>query len=104
MVEYNLCVCYGVIIPNEVAEAFQNNLTGDFCDKYLHCIDAWTNDKGWFFGIVESMSLKDKTIIAPEDIHIPKFEINKLEHLIDEMILGEITNWDPKYYVINFCY
>lgn len=105
MIEYDLSVCYGVMIPKEVEEELRNNWDADFYDDYVRCVNAWTCDEGWFFGLTKSLYPEDKPIIDPSTaLNIPKFEIDRFERLIYEWKLEELVNWNPKYYIINFCY
>ena len=102
-VEYDVCICYGMVISDEVAKQFQE-WDEDFYDQYVRCVNAWTGDKGWFLGLTESIGLADTPVMLFDSIHIPKFKINKLERTIYENKLEEEINWDPKYYIIEFCY
>lgn len=105
MVEYDVCICYGVMISDELARQFCNNWDADYYENYVHCVDAWTCDKGWFFGLTKSLTRqKEEPVIAISDINIPKFQIDRFEKLIYREKLEEIVNWNPKYYIINFCY
>ena len=104
MIEYDVCVCYGVIISDKIAEQLQLNWDEDYYEKYVRCINAWTCDKGWFFGITKSVALEDNPVMLLNNISIPKFKIDKLERIVYKDELGEAINWDPKYYIINFCY
>lgn len=102
MVEYDVCVCYGVMIPDEVAERLRED---EDYEDYVHCVDAWTGDKGWFFGLTKSLSLEEnEPVIALTDVNIPKFKIDRFEKFIYKEKLEEVVNWNPKYYIINFCY
>lgn len=102
-VEYDTCICYGMVISDEVAKQFQE-WDEDFYDQYVRCVNAWTGDKGWFLGLTKSIGLADTPVMLFDSIHIPKFKINKLERTIYENKLEEEINWDPKYYIIEFCY
>lgn len=103
MVEYDVCICYGMIISDEVAKQLQE-WDEDFCDQYVRCVNSWTGDKGWFLGVTKSIGLADTPVMLLNSVHIPKFEINKLERTIYKNGLEERINWDPKYYIIEFCY
>ena len=104
MIEYDACVCYGVMIPNEVAEQLRNNWDEDYYESYVRCVDAWTCDKGWFFGLTKSLAFEEEPVIAISDVNIPKFQIDRFEKLIYSEKLEELVKWNPKYYIINFCY
>ena len=103
MIEYDVCICYGMIISNKVAEQLQK-WDEDFCERYIRCVNAWTGDKGWFLGLTESIRLTDNSIMLLNNVSIPKFKINKFERIIYKNGLEEGINWDPKYYIIEFCY
>lgn len=105
MIEYDVCVCYGVMIPNEVEQQLRNNWDEDYYEDYVRCVNAWTGDKGWFFGLIKSLSLEEnEPVIALTDVNIPKFRIDRFEKFIYKEKLEEVVNWNPKYYIITFCY
>lgn len=104
MIERDVCICYGMVISDEIANQLQEKWDEDYYEQYVRCVDAWTCDKGWFFGITKSIALADNPIMLFNDVNIPKFEINKLERIIYKDGLEEGLNWNPKYYIIEFSY
>ena len=104
MVEYDVCICYGVMISDEMAKQLQDKWDEDYYEQYVRCVNAWTCDKGWFFGLTKSIALVDKPVMLLNNISIPKFKIDELERIIYKNGFEEALNWDPKYYIINFCY
>ena len=104
MVDYEVCICYGMVISDEVAKQLRE-WDEDFCDQYVRCVNAWTGNKGWFLGLTESVGLAEDTpIMLFNSVNIPKFKINKFERTIYKNGLEEGINWNPKYYIIEFCY
>lgn len=103
MVDYDVCICYGMVISDEVAKQLQE-WDEDFYDQYVRCVNAWTCDKGWFLGLTESVELADAPVMLVNSISIPKFKINKFEQTIYKNGLEERISWNPKYYIIEFCY
>ena len=43
----------------------------DFYEQYVHCVNAWTNDKGWFLGLTKSIRLADNPVMLLNGISIP---------------------------------
>ena len=103
MIECDVCICYGMIISDEIAKQLQEKWNEDYYEQYVRCVNAWTCDEGWFFGITES-ALTDGPIMLLNDVNIPKFKINELERIIYKDGLEKELNWNPKYYIIEFSY
>ena len=101
MIDYDMCVCYGVMISDEVKEQLCRYWSGDYYEAYVRDVNAWTNSEGTFFGLTKSIT---NSVLPLNDIDIPKYKRDKFEELIYKEKLEQLVNWNPKYYIINFCY
>lgn len=117
-VEYCLSSCYGIIIDEEVRDSIEEKIIneaknlGEDEDKaitdweyedFCHTINSWGNDGLIFLGI--SKPLEGLLIYQMEDLDIvQEDEINKFKTFCDKYKLWDCFEWNPKKYLINFCF
>lgn len=103
MINYDVCVCYGVMISDEIEKQLYNNWNADYYEEYVHSINTWTDDEGYFFGLTKSIPLTTSLNVL-NDIDISKYEKDRFDNFVNKERLKNLVNWNPKYYIINFCY
>ena len=102
MVEYDISVCYGIIITDEELQEINNlfpndDAIDDFSDRYLRQINSWTGGD-WFLGLYHSF---EAPVVPIKAIRFDKAELEELEMTIQHY---HIPNWIPQSYIIQFCY
>lgn len=102
MVEYDISVCYGIIITDEERQKINNlfpdnNTIDDFSDRYLRQINSWTGGD-WFLGLYHSF---ESPVVSIKAIRFDMKELEKLNEIIQRY---NIPNWTPQSYIIQFCY
>ena len=59
MIEYELALCYGIVVSSEKIKEIEESLTDyesdEFVDRYSRCINTWTGED-WFIGITKIFS------------------------------------------------
>ena len=112
MIDYSLAYCYGIIVSRDVIDEITEVLSDDefdeFIDNYSRCVNSWTNED-YFIGIADELSesitdfvydnISDLTPPAEDDE-----DLIDLKRFFDEHNLWDLISWEPKMYLINFCF
>lgn len=118
MIEYCLSSCYGIIIDEEIRNSIEEKIVKEArnlgedadeaiedweCEDYCTVIDSWTDDSPVFLGI--SKPLEGLLVYPMEDLDIvTEDEINKFKAFCDKYKLWDCFEWEPKKYLIDFCF
>ena len=111
MIEFNLALCYGIVVSANKMEEIEKALTDEeydeMMDNYSRCINSWTGDD-YFIGIVTKVLESETDFVY----HVSEFTIpsDDDEDLIDfkrffnEHNLWKFIDWKPELLLINFCF
>lgn len=111
MVEYELAVCYGIIVAPEKVEEMRDSLTDyesdEFVDRYSRCINDWVGGD-WFIGIIKDLpeTITD-SVYHVSDLSAPADDSEDLiqfKQFFDKNNLWHFIDWQPELLLINFCY
>lgn len=111
MVDYDLALCYGIIVSNDKIKKIMEALTDaeydEMIDNYARCVNSWTGND-FFIGVIKNLYLTDPNLIYyVSDLFTPT---DKDENLIsfmqfcNEHDLWKFIDWKPELMLINFCY
>ena len=74
MIEHDLALCYGIIVPADTVEEIEKNLTEDalvdFADLYSRSINSWIGDD-YFVGIINSLEEQEDFVYSVLDFTPP---------------------------------
>lgn len=109
MVDYDLALCYGIVVSDDKIQELKEALTDEEYDEmmenYSRCINSWTGDD-YFIGIIDYFSESETSFVY----HVSTFSVPSDEELIsfndffDEHDLWRFVDWKPNLLLINFCY
>ena len=111
MVDFSLNLCYGIIVPAEVIEDIQSNLTDEesdeLIDKYARCINSWTGGD-YFIGLSSFLNEDGIDFVYPI---IPHFlnpftekDLADFKNFFETHNLWGFIDWKPELLLINFCF
>lgn len=112
MIEFRLAYCYGIIVSCDVIdEKFKTVLSDDefdeFNDNYCRWVNGWTGED-CFIGIANYLSDSDIDFVYEISDFTPPTEDDEdlidLKRFFDEHNLWNLISWEPKMYLINFCF
>lgn len=111
MIDYSLALCYGIIVPFEKMQEFQEVLTDEeYCevlDNYSRCVNSWTGED-YFIGVMFYFPEEETNFVY----RVPEFSVPSeddedwidFKRFFDEHNLWELINWKPELLLINFCF
>ena len=108
MIEHDLALCYGVIIPVYTKEEIEHNLTedalDDFLDLYSRCINSWIGDY-YFVGIINDLEEQEDFVYSISDF-LPPTEKDKVVIEFRDFFyknnINRFIKWEPQFLLINF--
>ena len=111
MVEYDLALCYGVIVSFDKIQELEEVLTAEEFDEvfesYSRCLNQWTNED-YFIGTYTELNQNGVDFVYPiTELSAPSSDDKDLidfKQFFDEHNLGKLIDWKPKLMLINFCY
>jgi hypothetical protein len=111
-VDYTTCLCYGMVIPYEIAEKINERLNDEnydiFHDKFLHILNGWGDgEEGYLLGF--TTPLGEECIEIPLDEIINKQVytpdgIKEFYEFYDLLQLNDFIRWKPQKSIITFCW
>lgn len=110
MIDYSLKLCYGIIVPADKMQEFQQAMTDEeydmVFDDWYRCINCWTGDD-YFIGIMTELEGETDYIYHVSEFKIPPDDdedLIKFKRFFDEHDLWKLIDWKPELMLINFCY
>jgi hypothetical protein len=111
MVDFSLNLCYGIVVPAEVIEDIQSNLTDEQYDKlidnYARCINNWVGED-YFIGLSSLLSEDETEFVYPITSHFlnpfTEKDLADFKNFFETYNLWSFINWKPKLMLINFCF
>lgn len=111
MVEYNLSLCYGIIVSSDKMQEIKEVLTDEefdeVMDNYSCCINSWTGDD-YFIGIMCNLRESEtdsvyrvSTFSTPSD---DDEDLIDFKRFFNEHNLWKFICWEPELLLINFCF
>ena len=110
-VDHTTCLCYGMVIPYEMAEKIDERLDDKTCDTFhdmfLHVLNGWDDGGDYLLGF--TCPLGEECIEIPFDeiinkqIYTPD-EIHTFYELFDIFQLNDFIKWKPRKSIITFCW
>lgn len=117
-VDYSLGRCYGIIITKETRNLIEEKIMSEAknlgedeneaitdweCEDFCSTIDSWDDDGSAFLGVIKFL-YGDCFIYSMDNLSVEESEINKFKAFCDKYKLWDCFKWEPKNYLINFCY
>lgn len=110
MIEHDLALCYGVIIPVETEREIEKSLSedalDDFADLYSRCINSWIGDD-YFVGIINSFAEQEDFVYSVSDFVLPSEEdenVIEFRNFFYKNNLERFIKWEPQFLLINFTF
>lgn len=110
MVEYELALCYGVIVSadkmEEIKEALTDEEYDELMDNYASRINEWIDGGNYFVGLTEYLySTNDELVYRFSDLP-PVYDKDLIDftQFFTEHDLGKFIKWRPERMIINFCW
>lgn len=111
MVNYDLALCYGIVISTdkmeELKEALTNEEYDEIMDNYSRCINSWTGDNYFIGTMIELAESDTEFVYRTSEFTIPSDDNEDLinfKRFFNEHDLWKFINWEPDLLLINFCY
>ena len=108
-VEYGTIALYGVVFYDEKAskiEDFRSDeiISDDDWDEYFHYVDGWgSSEDGIIFGLFQRFNSEVCAIEVNDIFPTPK-EIQEFEQKMKDKPWFKEIEWEPKKYIVNYCY
>ena len=104
-VEYSLAIGYGMRVSAEDALDMCDHLTVDdedtFRDNWCHQLNSWTGGD-YFLGVTNHLG--DSDCVPIHDLEVDKEELKQFTEFMVNHGLTDFITWDPKHYILQFCY
>lgn len=111
MIDYDLTLCYGIIISADRMEEIKEVLTDEeydeMIDNYSRCVNSWTGED-YFIGIMCGLPESaingvyyTSTFSIPSD---DDKDFVNFKRFFDEHNLWKFIHWEPELLLINFCF
>lgn len=114
MVEYELALCYGIIVSADKMEEIKAALTDEeydeLLDNYASHINAWIDGGNYFIGLTDYLyPTNDELVYRLSDLPPTPFGDNdedliKLIQFFTALDLWKFIDWKPERMIINFCW
>lgn len=106
MIDYDLCVGYGVVVSAEKYEELINAITDPTAEfeLFMRPVNQWTN-KEFFIGCTQTLDCSGSfycEVDTFENLAIQDYD-DFLE-MMDKNNLWKIIDWKPTLQLINFCF
>ena len=109
MIDYNLALCYGIIVSDEtiveIAEVLTDEEYDELRDNYARPLNSWGDN---FVGIINDLAQTEtdlvydvSDLIAPTD---DDEDLINFTRFFNEHGLWKFIDWKPKLLLINFYY
>lgn len=112
MIDYDLTLCYGIIVSDEKMKEIKKALTDEEYDgmidnNYARCLNSWTGED-YFIGVmVELTESETNFVYRISELTIPSDNDEDLINLMrffNKHDLWKFIDWKPERMIINFCY
>ena len=105
-VDYNLALCYGIIVSidkmMEIKEVLTDEEYDEVMDNYSRCINSWTGDD-YFVGVMINLPESENPLVyRTSEFTIPPDD--DFKRFFNEHDLWKFINWKPELLLINFCF
>ena len=106
MVDYEMALCYGIIVSDdkmeEIKEALTDEVSDELMDTYSSCINSWTGGD-YFVGVINDLpSTENDLVYRVSNFTIPADD--DFKQFFTEHDLWKFIDWKPELLIINFCY
>ena len=108
-VEYGTMTLHGVVFYDDKAKKIEElNLNGiisdDDWEEYFHYVNAWgSGADGIVFGLFQCFD-SEVCVIEAGDLFPSLKEIEEFEQKIKDKPWFKEIEWNPKKYIVNYCY
>lgn len=111
MIDYDLTLCYGIIISADEMQKIKEALTDEEYDElmenYSRCIDSWIDDN-YFIGIMSVLPESKTHLVYHTSAFFAPSNADKnlinFKQFFNEHDLWKFIDWKPELLLINFCY
>ena len=111
MLDYDLALCYGIIVSDdkisEISDVLTDEEHDEMIDNYAHCINNWTGGD-YFIGVKKYLhSIETDLVYRISDLSAPTEDDEDLinfTRFFNEHGLWKFIDWKPELLMINFCY
>ena len=104
-VEYSLATGYGMRVSEENVLDMCNHLTPEdedtFRDYWCRQLNSWTGGD-YFLGVIDDLG--DSDCIPVSNLGVDKKELEQFTEFMVNHGLTDWVTWNPKYYILQFCY
>lgn len=111
MIDYELALCYGIIVSDEKIKEIADVLTDEeydtMIDWYSRCINSWVGGD-YFVGVIKDIPETETDLVyrvsnlsAPTD---DDKDLISFTRFFNEHDLWKFIDWKPELLIINFCY
>lgn len=111
MIEYELALCYGIIVSDDKIEEINEVLTDEehdeLIDNYARCVNNWTGGD-YFIGVINTLvQTETDSVYRVSDLSAPTDDDEDLINFMrffNEHDLWKFIDWKPELLMIDFCY
>lgn len=108
-VEYGTITLHGIVLYDDKAEKIEElsrngTISDDDWEEYFHYVNAWgTAEDGVVFGLFQCFE-SEACIVEVNDIFPSLKEIKEFEQKMQDKPWFKEIEWNPKKYIVNYCY
>lgn len=108
-VEYGTIALYGVVLFDDKAKKIEElrlneNISDDDWDEYFHFINGWgIAADGIVFGLFQHFD-SEVCAVEADDLFPSLQEIKEFEQKMKDKPWFQEIEWNPKKYIVNYCY